>query len=130
MINAAQKTSISSSSHGEQSIPSLIFPCGSATPRGVFFKSVLASVWLAASVIFAGVFVIEERDHDHDHDGPGETCLICYEIQIAQRLIEALVRLGVSLLVVGFVSYTKLFIKPQTFLYQVSPIELKVKLNC
>jgi hypothetical protein len=111
-------------------MPSLIFHCGPATPRRLFFKSVLASVWLTAAVIFAGVFVIEERDHEHDHDCPGGTCSICLEIQIAQRLIEAFVRLGGGILVVEFLSYIKTLIKPQTCFCQVSPIELKVKLNC
>jgi hypothetical protein len=32
-----------------------------------FFKSVAASLWLAVAVIFAGVFVIEERDHEYDY---------------------------------------------------------------
>jgi hypothetical protein len=124
MANLAQKTIPSSSSRGDvetQSILSLIFPCGSAGRL-----SVLASVWLAVAVIFAGVFVIEERDHDC----PGEACHVCQEIQIAQRLIEAFVRLGISIFVIGFISYIKFFIRPQTFFYQVSPIELKVKLNC
>jgi hypothetical protein len=128
MAHAAQKTSLSRFSRESRRIPLLLFPSGSAIPRVVFFKSVLASVWLTAAVIFAGVFVIEERDHDHDYIG--EACHICQEIQIAQRLIEAFVRLGVSILVVGFISYIKTSIKPQRFLYQVSPIELKVKLNC
>jgi hypothetical protein len=85
----------------------------------------LTTAWLALAVIFAGIFVIEE----HDHDCTGEDCHICLEIQIAQRLIEAFGRLGVSIAVIGFFSYAGSLIKPQLLSYSKKPIELKVRFN-
>jgi hypothetical protein len=82
--------------------------------------------WLALAIIFAGVFVIEELDHDCT----GEDCHICLQIEIAQRLLEAFGRVGVSILFAGFIAYTKAFIKLPVFFDPITPITLKIKFNC
>jgi hypothetical protein len=104
-------------------------------PRKTAFFTALLAAWLVAAVIFAGVFVIAEHGHEHidaaGHSVPsGENCQICLEIQIAQRLIEALCRLGVSFFLAGFILSAIPVIKPQTFLFAANPFALKVKLNC
>ncbi|MDR2246820.1 MAG: hypothetical protein LBE17_09185 [Treponema sp.] len=103
-------------------------------PGKTNFFTVVTTAWLALAVIFAGIFVIEEHDHEHiDVAGQrlpsGENCHICLEIQIAQRLIEAFGRLGISIAVIGFVSCAGFLAKPQ-ILYSKKPIELKVRFNC
>jgi hypothetical protein len=85
----------------------------------------LTTAWLALAVIFAGIFVIEE----HDHDCIGEDCHICLEIQIAQRLIEAFGRLGITIAVISFISRTGCLVKPQIF-FSKNPIALKARFNC
>ncbi|MDR0645348.1 MAG: hypothetical protein LBG05_10685 [Treponema sp.] len=94
-----------------------------------------ATAWMAVAIIFAGIFVIEEHDHEHidasGHSLPSsEGCRICLEIQIAQRLIEAFGRLGVSLALIGFILCATPLIKPQLFFYLKNLIESKVRLNC
>ena len=94
----------------------------------------LATAWLALSVIFAGVFVIAQHDHVHvdikGHRVPtSENCHICYEIQIAIRLIEAFGRLGVFMAVIGAVVFALSFDKPQIVFNSYS-FPLKVKFNC
>ncbi|MDR2483573.1 MAG: hypothetical protein LBD08_08095 [Treponema sp.] len=88
--------------------------------------TVLTTAWLAAAVVFAGIFIIEEHIHDHT----GENCRICLEIQIAQRIIEAFGRLGVCVLLAGFVTYAASCVKPRPFYFAKKPIELKVRFNC
>jgi hypothetical protein len=78
--------------------------------RKAIVIAVLAVARLAFAVIFAGVFVIAEHDHVHVdnavHRVPsGENCRICFEIQIALRLMEAFGRLGVIIAVTGFVFF-------------------------
>ncbi|MDR2434306.1 MAG: hypothetical protein LBD47_07040, partial [Treponema sp.] len=78
-------------------------------PGKTVFFTAFAAAWLALAVVFAGIFVIEEHDHEHiDVAGQrlpsSENCHICLEIQIAQRLIEAFGRLGISIAVIGIVS--------------------------
>ena len=95
----------------------------------------LMTAWLVLAVIFAGVFVIAEYDHEHiDAEGrhvpAGENCHICLEIQIALRIIEACGRLGVCLLLAGFIMYAASFVKPQAFFFTRKPVELKVRFNC
>jgi predicted transporter len=104
-----------------------------APQKPVFFTA-LTTAWLALAVVFAGIFVIEEHDHEHiDVAGrrlpSSEDCHICLEIQIAQRLIEAFGRLGISIAVIGFISCAGFLVKPQVF-YLKKPIELKVRFNC
>jgi hypothetical protein len=86
----------------------------------------LTTAWLGLAVIFAGIFVIEEHIHDHT----GDECRICLEIQIAQRIIEAFGRLGVSVLLGGFVTFAPSFVKPRIPIVAIKPIALKVRLNC
>ncbi|MDR0785246.1 MAG: hypothetical protein LBE74_05105 [Treponema sp.] len=95
-------------------------------PGKTDFFTALTTAWLALAVIFAGLFIIEE----HDHDCVGENCHICLEIQIAQRLIEAFGRLGVSIAVTGFFLRSGSWIKPRMLFYPRTPIELRVRLNC
>ncbi|MDR0636837.1 MAG: hypothetical protein LBF87_07140 [Treponema sp.] len=104
-------------------------------PAKKVILTALTTAWLALAVIFAGVFIIEKHDHEHidvsGHNLPSsENCHICLEIQIAQRLIEAFGRLGVSLALIGFISRVEPLIKPQLLFYSKKPIELKVRLNC
>jgi predicted transporter len=103
-------------------------------PRKTAFLTALTTAWLALAVVFAGVFVIEEHDHEHiDVAGrrlpSGEDCHICLEIQIAQGLIEAFGRLGISIVVIGFLSCSGSLVKPQMF-FPKRPLALKVRFNC
>ena len=93
--------------------------------KNTLFTAVMTA-WLALAVIFAGIFVIEEHIHDHT----GENCQICLEIQIALRIIEAFGRLGVGLLLVGFIKYAASLVKPQHFYFAKKPLALKVRFNC
>jgi hypothetical protein len=104
-------------------------------PQKQAFFNLLAIAWLVIAVIFAGVFVIVEHDHVHidvnGHRVPtGENCHICYKIQIALRLIEAFGRLGMVIILIGFMVYTLSFVKPQAFFNLANPTPLKVRLNC
>jgi hypothetical protein len=104
-------------------------------PGKTVFFTALTTAWLALAVVFAGVFVIEEHDHEHiDVAGrrlpSGEDCHICLEIQIAQRLIEAFGRLGISIAVIGFILCAGALIKPRLLFYPRTPVELKVRFNC
>jgi len=97
--------------------------------------TLLATAWLVLAVICAGVFVIVEHDHEHidsaGHSIPTtENCQICLEIQIAQRLIEAFGRLGISIAVIGFIVSVLSFAKPQWAFCPLNPVGLKVKFNC
>ena len=94
-------------------------------PRKIAFTA-LFTAWLILAVIFAGILVIEE----HEHDCIGEGCHICLEIQIALRLIEAFGRLGVSMVVIGFILYAWALIKPTLLFWIKNPVELKVRFNC
>jgi predicted transporter len=103
--------------------------------RKLAFFNILATAWLALAVIFAGVFVIAEHDHVHvdvkGHRVPtGENCHICFEIQIALRLIEAFGRLGISIALIGFMVYGLSFVKLQTVFNPFNSIPVKVKFNC
>jgi len=51
-------------------------------------------------------------------------------MQIAQRLMEAFGRLGMSIAVMGFIVSVLSFVKPQRALCPLSPVGLKVKCNC
>ena len=95
-------------------------------PQKNILITAVMTAWLALAVIFAGIFVIEKHIHDHT----GNNCRICLEIQIAQRIIEAFGRLGVGLLLAGFIMYTASFVKSQTFFFIRKPVELKVRFNC
>jgi hypothetical protein len=104
-------------------------------PRKTHLFIVLTTAWLALAVIFAGVFVIAEHDHAYvDVKGhpvsSGENCRICYEIQIALRIIEAFARLGVTIALIGFIAYILCFVKPQLVFNPFNPLALKVKFNC
>jgi hypothetical protein len=104
-------------------------------PRKTVLFTALMTAWLALSVIFAGVFVITEYGHEHinaaGHSVPsGEDCRICLEIQIALRIIEAFGRLSVSLFLAGLITSIIQITKPQTFVFAIKLIALKVKLNC
>jgi predicted transporter len=104
-------------------------------PRKTALFTALTTAWLALAVVFAGVFVIEEHDHEHiDVEGrrlpTSEDCHICLEIQIAQRLIEAFGRLGVSMAIIGFVLCVGSLVKPHIIFCARKPIELKVRFNC
>jgi hypothetical protein len=84
--------------------------------------------WLSLAVICAGVYIIEEQDHDCC----GEGCSVCQQIEIAQRLIEALGRLCVSLLLAAFLaglaSRVRLFTRPCAA--PATLVALKIKFNC
>ena len=95
-------------------------------PRKTALFTTLTTTWLVLAVIFSRVFIIEEREHDCS----GEGCHICLEIQIAQRLIEAFGRLGLSIAVIGFISCFRSFIKQVLLFLIKNPIELKVRFNC
>lgn len=84
------------------------------------------TAWLVSSVVFAGIFVIEEQHHDHT----GDNCRVCLEIQIALRIMEAGARLGVCALLSGFIASAASLIKPRPFYIAKTPIELKVRCNC
>jgi hypothetical protein len=93
--------------------------------RNAFFMAMMIS-WLAAAVIFAGIFIIEKHIHDHT----GENCRVCLEINIAQRIIEAFGRLGVCLFLAGIIKYAASLVKPRFFFFVKKPAELKVRFNC
>ncbi|MDR2501589.1 MAG: hypothetical protein LBD37_11025 [Treponema sp.] len=93
--------------------------------KNTLFTAVMTA-WLALAVVFAGIFVIEEHHHDHT----GQNCQICLEIQIALRIIEAFGRLGVCVLLAGFIRYAASIVKPRHFYFAKKPIELKVRFNC
>jgi len=104
-------------------------------PRKTALFTLLAAAWLAAAVIFAGVFVIAEHDHEHvDAAGrpvPGsEGCQICLEIQIAVRIIEAFGCLGASLAIAGLILCAIAFGKPRRAFCLFNLAALKVKFNC
>jgi len=104
-------------------------------PRKTVFLNIIMTAWLALAVIFAGAFVIAEHHHEHidvrGHRLPtSENCRICYEIQIALRIIEAFGRLGVYIAVISVIVYDLSFEKPQQVFNPFNPIMLKVKFNC
>jgi hypothetical protein len=104
-------------------------------PEKANFLILLAAVWLALAVIWAGVFVIAEHNHEHinsaGHRIPdGKNCRICLEIQIVLRFMETLGRLGVGMALTGFIVYAFSLVKPQRFFYPLNPVRLKVKFNC
>ncbi|MDR1586253.1 MAG: hypothetical protein LBS57_02220 [Treponema sp.] len=89
----------------------------------------ILTAWLALAVVFAGVFVFE----DLDHECTGEHCGICLQIRIAIRLIEALGRIGVIVLVAGSAAaLAGVSAKgPAAFpLVPATPVSLKIKCNC
>ena len=104
-------------------------------PRKIIIFNILATAWLALAVIFAGVFVIAEHNHEHidvkgNHVPDSKDCHICYEIQIALRIIEAFGRLGIGIALVGFIVHAISIIKPQLIFNFINPTVLKVKFNC
>jgi hypothetical protein len=104
-------------------------------PRKTAFFTILATAWLALAVMCAGVFVIAQHDHVHvdvkGHRVPNsEDCHICYEIQIALRLIEAFERLVMGLTLIGFLVYVLFLVKSPLIFNPFYPIALKVKFNC
>jgi hypothetical protein len=103
--------------------------------RKTLFLNILAAAWLALAVMCAGVFVIAEHDHVHidvkGHRVPtSENCHICYEIQIALRLIEAFERLILGIAFIGLFAYVISLVKPAFISYTYNPAALKVKFNC
>jgi len=104
-------------------------------PRKTVFFNILITAWLTLAVICAGAFVIAEHDHVHvnnaGHRVPsGENCRICYQIQIALRIIEACGRLGVCIAVIGIIVYDLSVEQPQQIFTTFNPGMLKVKFNC
>jgi O-antigen ligase len=104
-------------------------------PRKTAFLTILATAWLALAVMCAGVFVIVEHNHQHidvkgHHLPTSENCHICLKIQIALRLIEAFGRLGMAIVLIGFMVYALSFVKPQFIANSFNPALLKVKFNC
>jgi hypothetical protein len=103
--------------------------------KKTFFTAAITA-WLVLAVVFAGVYAVAEYDHEHiDTEGrhvpAGEHCHICLEIQIALRIIEAFGRLGLCLLLAGFIKHTVFCVKPQPSYFVKKPIELlKVRFNC
>jgi hypothetical protein len=89
--------------------------------KTVFFTAVTAA-WLAAAVIFAGIFV----PGGHDRGCTGGECPVCLEM----RLIEAFGRLGLCIAGIGFISCTGYLAKPRLFIFRKRPLELKVRCNC
>lgn len=85
-----------------------------------------ATAWLAAAVVFAGIFVIENHIHDHT----GDTCRVCLEINIAVRLIEAFGRLGAGCLPACFLKYVGEAARVRRCFFPKRPMELKVRFNC
>jgi len=96
------------------------------SPRKTYLFTALTIVWLALAVVFTGIFVIEK----YNHDCAGEGCHICLEIQTAQRLIEAFVRLGASMAVTVFILCVGPIINTALLFRIKIPIELKVRFNC
>jgi hypothetical protein len=94
-------------------------------PRGRALVVGLMMGLLVLAVVFAGVFVIQELDHDCT----GEHCHICLEIRIVHILLEAFERLGMSMLLAGFILYARTLIKPLVFFCSITPVELKIKLT-
>jgi len=104
-------------------------------PRKTVFFNILATTWLVLAVIFAGVFVIVEHNHEHidingHHVPDSKDCHICFEIQIALRIIEAFGRLGVYIAVISAIVYDLSLEKSQQIHNTFNPIILKVKFNC
>ena len=89
-------------------------------------KTAFLTAWLIISVMCAGIFVIEK----YGHDCTGEGCHICLEIQIAQCLIEAFGRLGISMVVIGVILRAGTLVKSALLSWIKNPIELKVRFNC
>jgi Ni,Fe-hydrogenase I cytochrome b subunit len=99
------------------------------------FFTLLVNIWLVLSVIFSGIFVIEEHDHEHidasGHSLPsGEGCHICLELQITQAIIEAFSLLNVNMVVTGIIVYTHTSVKPRMFFPSRNLGALKVRFNC
>jgi hypothetical protein len=86
------------------------------------FCTALTAAWLAAAVIFAGIFVLE----GYDRGCTGENCPVCLEM----RLIEAFGRLGLCIAGIGFISCTGYLVRPYVFIFRKRPLELKVRRNC
>jgi hypothetical protein len=95
----------------------------------------LTTAWLALAVLFAGAFVVAEHNHEHidiqgHHLPTGENCRVCFEIQIALRLMEAFGRLGVSLVALSFIISAGPHVKRVLFFCIKNPVKLKVRFNC
>jgi len=96
------------------------------SPRTISLFGSLAVALLALAVVFAGIYVITERDHYCT----GEGCHICLEIQVAQLLIEALWRLGGSMAVLVFFAIFSSAKQRICFFHPEKLVDLKVRFNC
>jgi drug/metabolite transporter (DMT)-like permease len=82
--------------------------------------------WLALSVIFAGIFIIEKHIHNHT----GDRCRICLEINIAQRIVDAGLKLAALCFLACFFVFVPFARKAPARFFLKSPLELKVRFNC
>jgi hypothetical protein len=101
-------------------VPQKRLSCGS--PR---LPLIVLTACLALAAVSAEVFVFTHLDHDCI----GEHCSVCLQIEIAQRVLEGLGRIGIIVLAIGFFAKAKKIIKSTSFSYifTTSPILLKVK---
>jgi hypothetical protein len=92
---------------------------------------IVLMVYLVFTAFFAENFICPHLDHDHDRDGAGGCCSVCYEIELAQVLLEGLGRIGIILCAACLITYTKERIKKPALLYLMvlTSIALKVRLN-
>jgi hypothetical protein len=92
---------------------------------------IVLTVYLGFTAFFAENFILTHLNHDHDHDGAGGCCSICYEMELAQLLLEGLGSVGIILSVAGLITYAKECIRKPSLMYPMvlTPIALKVRLN-
>jgi hypothetical protein len=92
---------------------------------------IVLMVYMAFTAFLAENFIFTHLDHDHDHDGAGGCCSICYEMELAQLLLEGLGRIGIILCVAGLITHAKERIRKPSLIYPMvmTPIALKVRLN-
>ncbi|MDR2447203.1 MAG: hypothetical protein LBD58_07950 [Treponema sp.] len=92
---------------------------------------IVLTVYLAFTAFLAESFIFRELNHEHDHNGADGCCSICYEIELAQLLLEGLGRIGVVVLAASVIAYAKKQARKPVLIYRavITPISLKVKCN-
>ncbi|MDR0786121.1 MAG: hypothetical protein LBE74_09640 [Treponema sp.] len=92
------------------------------------FLHIALTACLALTAVFAENFIVTHLEHECI----GESCPICSQIEIAQRLLEKLGRIGVAAFFAFYaIDYTKLLAKRSEgfFLPLTTPVSLKIKIN-
>lgn len=100
------------------------------TALKLFLHSVL-TVYLTLTAFFAESFILGNIHHDHDENGAKGSCLVCYQIETAARLVEALGRFGIIAAAAVSIFYVKKSLhKPSlSFCHIPTLISLKIRLN-